>query len=243
MKNRITNRTLIRIIISLIFVGIIYYTTLVFKSRFIFFMILNPIGCFLCILLFINPTNLYYLATLGFMYSFAMVFFFPEEHCFIIFFTGGTMSLAILGIYHFHKKIKIFITSIIYFLMIFTELRFGIDVFLTYFYIKLIYTGAFIIVAVLCYMYFNQIIDRQQKKKLIIKDLNLSEKHIKVFYLITQNVKFETIAKKLNYSIPSVKRIARNIYKQLEVPDLICFNAKIGRYEIIYPENFIIPEI
>ena len=146
-------------------------------------------------------------------------------------------------IYHFHKKFKIAVTAIIYFAMILTELRFGLDVFLPCFYEKLIYTAAFIMVAILCYIYFSQIISEQPKRYINVADLNLSNKHIKVFYLITQNIKFETIATKLNYSVPSVKRIARNIYKELEVPDLICFNAKIGRYKIIYPEDFIPPEI
>lgn len=243
MKHKFSNHSLIRIVISIIFLGLLYYTFKVYESNFVFFMILNPIGCLLCILQFINPTNLYYLASLGFVYSFAMTFFYPQEHCFIIFFTGGAMSLAILGIYHFHKKFKIAVTAIIYFAMILTELRFGLDVFLPCFYEKLIYTAAFIMVAILCYIYFSQIISEQPKRYINVADLNLSNKHIKVFYLITQNIKFETIATKLNYSVPSVKRIARNIYKELEVPDLICFNAKIGRYKIIYPEDFIPPEI
>ncbi len=233
---------LIRIIICILLIALVYFTIYSCKTNSIPFIIINSISIVILVIFFFNPTYLYYLSFLGFLYNFAINFYFPEEHCSIIFFTIGTMSLAILGIYHYHKKIKIAITTIIYFLSILTEIRFGKEIFLEALYKKFLYTLAFLIVSILCYIYTTQIINTREKKILSLDSLNLSDAELIVFYLITKNYKFETIATYMRYSLSSVKRIAKKLYTILDVPDLICFNAKIGRYEIIYPKNFKIPK-
>ncbi|MCR5436672.1 MAG: hypothetical protein K6E97_06380 [Treponema sp.] len=226
-----------RILICICFAVFSFYIIQSVINHNFFWVYINLAGIIFSILLFIFPRNLCYLAFLGFYYGCIVLIFFPEEHAAIAFFAVGILAFCIQGFYHNHKLIKILITILLYFACIATEIRFGLPAFRQMLIKKMIYSAVFVIIFFLIYAYVSQLMELHPKKTLDLCSANLTDEELIIFYLLSNNYKFDYISRKLNISNSTIKRRCREIYNYLGVQDIICFHGKIGRMNIIYPEH------
>ncbi len=226
----------------LVSIGIIVSSFFIFYSFFTQhyeWTIINSIALLLLILLFIFPRNLIYLGLVSFLYGCCILIYFPEEHGGISFFAIGCISFAIQGFYHHKKILKISLTGILYFACLLSESRFGLYRFLHCFYKSLIYTVIVFLIFLLIYFYILQLMELNPKKQLDLTKSDFTEEELIIFYLLIKNCKIDYISLKLNLSNSTVKRRVKEIYNFLGVQDIICFNGKTARMNIIFPKEII----
>ncbi|MBR5645342.1 MAG: hypothetical protein IKX23_01725 [Treponema sp.] len=225
-----------RILICICFAVFLFYIIQSILHNNYFWVYVNLAGIVFSVLLFIFPRNLCYLALLGFYYGCIVLIFFPEEHGAIAFFAIGILAFCIQGFYHNHTLLKIILTILLYFACIATEIRFGFQAFRPMLLKKLIYSAVFVIIFFLVYAYVSQLMDLHPKKTLDLCSAGLTDEELIIFYLLSNNYKFDYISKKLNISNSTIKRRCKEIYNFLGVQDIICFHGKVGRMNVIYPE-------
>ena len=193
------------------------------------------IDAFVLILLIFTPTKFILFGIISIIHSITILIDQTENNIGILLFYTGILVLALTGFFQKKGKIKTIIFTLLFQILIFSEIRFGKQSFLLSIYSKLIIF--FIINLILFFsvqlcldkliLTYNKVIDISTFPDLTIRDAEWIE-------LILRETKYETIARKYNLSEGTVKNNFAKIFRILNVSDRIHFLSVYGGCKVIY---------
>lgn len=206
----------------------------------LFSFIINCISIILFIFVIVFPAKLAILSLISFIYGVLILLFEPQNNLGILMYGLSIITLYARGTLNKHKKIKEIFFFIIYFALIFSELRFGIKTFMTCFLEKIAYSFVFMMSLLFLHIYSfdlfetatsNNTLDIQKFPKLRKRDaVWLAE--------ILNGKKYEFLAVEYQMSLGSVKNRFKIIFDEIGCGDKQGFFNKYSDYKICYGEEF-----
>jgi len=136
--------------------------------------------------------------------------------------------------YQMPETIKKTLFIISYLLALFSEIRFGFNAFLT----SLLQNIAAFFILGLTIIILQRQISHRNANAIKILDLTkyekLTEQDKIIIKLLKEGQKYEWIAGSLGIATSTLKKRTKNIFRILEVVDLIDFHAQLGQFTFIY---------
>lgn len=192
----------------------------------------NILAIVLFVLVFFIPGRVEFLAIISFVYTVGIIGF-EEEYLnvmglFMYYLT--VIFLLVRGFYYDFKKLKITVSVIIIVGLLVSRLRFGVSVFINS--VKE-FAGYTLVLTCILYFFYEYLKNntplKDQKRILDLSEYDenqLSQMDKEWIELVLTNEKYETIARKYNYSLGHVKNRMHYIYATIKVLDRIDLFSK-----------------
>ena len=150
------------------------------------------------------------------------------------------MTLYARGILNKHKKIKETIILVVFFALVFSEVRFGKEIFLSNLLEKIAYSFVFIMSLFFFQAYtFDMFETDKSNHKLDIQEFpELKKRDAEWLAEILNGEKYEYLSIKYHMSLGAVKNRLKIIYDEIGVGDKLGFMNKYSDYEICYGNDF-----
>lgn len=192
--------------------------------------------CVICCILLFLPTKIILISLVSFLYS-GLIFVFEIENPMGIFmFFLGLSSLASRGFYSSKRKLKLTLACVFYFLLVFSEIRFGFELFFKYLIEKIGYSLVSFVISFFLYTYFRNISDSETQEKILnlyhYKGLN--KRDAEWLGRVQKNEKYQSIAISYKMSTGTVKNRLNVVYNILGVGDKSGFINRYGDFDIVY---------
>lgn len=198
----------------------------------------NFLAIFFFILLIIFPYKLEFLAIISFMYSFSCFISDMNNPISVLMYFLGNIVLYIRGFFFTNKKLKFIISSIVYVLLLVSEIHFGLSVFYICLFNKLGYTLVLALICFLLLSYKNGTNSNNEARK----RLNLAEypllvsNDIPLLQNVLQNKQYKEIAMIVHRSEGTIRNRLNKIYDVLGVMDRKGFIMTYFGYDIVFEE-------
>ena len=224
-------------------ISILYYTDLNTISKTptkIFTLIINTTSIILFTVIIFHPEKIGITSIICFLYSSYILFKEPENNIGLLFYFLTFFSSQTRGFFVNKKKLKLCLIWMYLGILILTELRFGINIFLKCFLDKIAYTFIFLlsilfsnsfITEQISKLYGEKILDIRLYKELTVRDARWLSK-------LQAGDKYEKIAIDEHLSTGSVKNRFKIIFNELCVGDKQGFINTYSNFEIKYGEQF-----
>lgn len=209
-------------------------------NLFLFAFVVNCISIILFFLLVIFPTRVEILSLVASLYGITTILFEPSNNIGILMCGLSIMSLYARGMFNKHKRIKEVIVFIVLIILIFSELRFGKEIFINCFFEKLAYIFVFLLCLFFMKAYIFDIFETNSLdcKLDIQKFPELKKRDAEWLIEIINGEKYESIAIDYHMSLGSVKNRFKVIFNEIGVGDKKGFLNKYSDYEICYGDDF-----
>lgn len=196
--------------------------------------IINIFSFILFEILFFLPHKVTLFSTSSFLYAVFFLVNQPLNPLGIFMYFLGVASLADMGLFNTSKRIKVLILSVIYILLTLSNIRFGISVFITSLFQRLIY----VLVSFMIFTFVIKFMKTNLKPKLDnVFDLRMfpdfSEKDKRFLKLLLENKSIKEISEAENLSEPAVKKNLRKLYCLFRVSNRKEFLFKYANFHFI----------
>ena len=210
------------------------------KSYMLYTLIINFISIILFLLVFFFPSKLTILSIVSFLYSTVILIFIPDNNLGVLMYGLSVMTLYARGILRKHKRKKEIIILVVFFILVFSEVRFGKEIFLSSFIEKMAFSFVFIMSIFFFKAYAFDIFetDNSKKKLDIQKFPELKKRDAEWLAKILYGEKYEYLAINYKMSLGSVKNRLKMIYAEIGVGDKLGFLNKYSDYEICFGDIF-----
>ncbi|MBR1638107.1 MAG: hypothetical protein IJ688_01830 [Treponema sp.] len=202
--------------------------------------IVNLISIVLSIFVIVFPAKITILSTISFIYGSLILLFEPQNNLGIMMYGLSIIMLYARGTLNKHKKIKEIFFFIIYFALIFSELRFGIKTFMNCFLEKIAYSFVFVLCLIfLHFCSFDLFENATTNNTLDIQKFTKLRKRDAIWLVeILNGKKYEYLAVEYQMSLGSVKNRFKIIFDEIGCGDKQGFFNKYSDYKICYGEEF-----
>lgn len=209
------------------------------NPKILFSFVCNVISCVCFMIVIIFPSKIGFFSFISFSYSLIILLFEPENQMGIFMYCLCLASLMARGFLKKYKKIKSILFILIFLILILSELRFGINIFINSLIDKVGYLLVFSITVFFLYAFSINLFElNKSSKKLDIKEYSdLKLRDAKWLIEILNNKKYQYIATEYNITLGAVKNRMKIIFKTLGVGDKQGFLNKYENYEIYYGEK------
>ena len=206
----------------------------------LFAFIVNCISTVLFFLLTLFPTKLEILSLVSFFYGASIILFEPKNNIGILMYCLSLTTLYSRGAFNKYKKIKEIIFSILFFVLILSELRFGKDIFFSCLLEKTAYSFILFLCLFFLQAYTFDIFETNSVNYRldIQKYPELKKRDAEWLVDIINGEKYEVLAINYHMSLGSVKNRIKVIFDELGVGDKQGFLNKYSDYEICYGDDF-----
>lgn len=189
---------------------------------------------FMFLLLIFFPQKIELFGGISFLYSFLAVFFEPRNALSFMMFLLGITTLFLRGFMQKKRNLKCGILVSLYIISLFTELRFGFNIFLSSVLEKMGFFLTTIMIYVFLEEYLKSVYLSPHTKHLDLTQFDLTERDKEWIKLILNNEKYDYIAKLYNLNAGTVKNNCHRIYKILQVSDRQDFITKYAGFKFLY---------
>lgn len=202
--------------------------------------ILNCFVIILCFIFVLFPAKLGICSFISFYYAFTCLVFATDNNMGIFMYWFAVITLYVHGAFNRRKQLKNAVCLSVYIILILSELRFGLDVFLPCFIQKIGYTFMLFLILFFVKAYLTDKISAESaEKKLDIKEFpNLTKRDAQWLARILGGEKYQAVAVDYKMSIGSVKNRFKFIFAELEVGDRCGFVNSYSGYEISFGDEF-----
>lgn len=178
---------------------------------------------------FVVPAEFWLFGALAVIYSAAVLFDQPQNNMGILIFITGILVLALTGFFRKKGKIKTALFTLLYVVLIFSELRFGLKIFVSSLISKSLFFFTLVVIILLSFrlalgkLIFtgDKILDLSEFPDLTLRDAEWIE-------LILKETKYDTIARLYGLTEGTVKNNFGRIYRIIGVRDRIHFMSVYG---------------
>lgn len=186
------------------------------------------------IFVFIAPRFFWIFGVVAILYASAIFIDQPKNNLGIFIFIAGIQVLVLTGFFQRKSRIKTILFSLLYILLILSEIRFGLRIFL----LSLISKTSFFLVTVFVILLSFHIglgkVIFTYDKTLDLSDFSdLTVRDAEWLRLVLKKTKYDTIARKYNLTEGTVKNNFMRIFKTLGVQDRIHFMSVYGNCKIV----------
>lgn len=182
--------------------------------------LLNVVSIVFYAIIFFNQRALKYYSIVCFAHSAHMLFFEPENLLGVFTFILGIVILIDAKFFKKRAAPKILSITTLYFSLVLTELRFGINEFISYAMHKIGLGIMGIVIFTLLFRYIEQnYIPKKYNTLDLTKFPDLTQRDKEWIIKVLENTKYDTIAREYNLNLGTVKNHFRKLYKILEVDD------------------------
>lgn len=202
----------------------------------IFALILNSVNMVLFCFSAIFPQKIAIWSVITLIYSVVILVLEPQNNMGLFMFFLAIIILYARGFYNKHKKIKNIISISIFCGLVFSEIRFGLKIFLNAFVEKLGYSFVLWLSFFFVQTYMIDLFKTNNSiKKLDLKKYpKLKLRDAKWLAAIINKTKYEVLAIESKMTIGSVKNRLKIVFDVLEVGDKQGFLNKYSEYKIYY---------
>lgn len=205
-----------------------------------FSLIINSLSIILFFMIIIFPTKLGLLSIISFLYGVFILIFEPRNNMGILMYGLSIITLYTRGHFNKYKKTKNIIILVVYLCLIFSEIRFGKELFLSCLLEKIAYSFVLFLCLFFLQVYIFDLLEtNESNRKLDIQKFpELKKRDAEWLVEILNGEKYESLAIKYNMSLGSVKNRFKVISDEIGVGDKQGFFNKYSDYEICYGDDF-----
>ena len=210
-------------------------------EKFEFFtFVINSISIILFLIVILFPAKMGLFSILSFIYGTIILVFEPENNLGILMFWLSIVTLHARGFFNQKKKLKEIITTIIFFGLIISELRFGSDIFFSNILEKFAYIFIYFISLFFFQIYVTDKLDilENNKKLDLQKYPELKKRDAQWLADILNGEKYEYLAVTYHMSINKIKNRIKVIFDIIGVGDKKGFLNKYSDFQICYGDDF-----
>lgn len=180
------------------------------------------------------PTKFWLFGAMSIFYSATVFIDQPQNNMGILIFVVGIQILALTGFFQKKGKLKTISFSVLYILLILSEIRFGKRIFILSLVSKSLFFFTVVLILIFSFhLSLGKLIFTSEKVFDISAFPDLTIRDAEWLRLILKETKYDTIARKYNLSEGTVKNNFRRIFKILNVSDRINFMSVYGGCKIV----------
>lgn len=199
----------------------------------------NVLSALLLLFVAISPNKFGLISIVTFLYALVIIVFDINNPMGMLMYFLGVFTLMARGFLNKNKKKKLIIFALIYIVLNFTKIRFGMDVFAS----EIINVLGYSFVMTMSYFFLQFFFrcENEDEEKNHILDLSiypeLKKRDADWLFCVQKKIKYETIAIESQMNIGSVKNRMKVVFDVLQVGDKTGFLNKYSDYEIYFGDE------